>query len=352
MRRLALTNDAFSNIISENVLIKTSLSNLTQLIYTQTDINTINKQIANLNNLLTMYKSNQLTSSDTIEVNTTIVGNVPMIELNSIDATYYQINNILTSNMYNVSGIIQVDVTLPVNKNSLILITNNDQTSFTLPNNNVLSLLINEDLDYKQSVDIIIEGNDIGSENKILDIYINYSVNSGQPIATKLISSINLPVYYNKATKTTNSAFNWDKFSQVIDINSPIRLNTGSILEIPIASNYNLVYNSINKGDTLTLNNFSIGTSSVIDFSGQYVVNSVGVTNSYVYLDISSNKNLVSYGASNSLPLLFNNNSNYLLDNMPYFGLNKGYKFKITRVDQTDSSTIEDRYLIEKEIVK
>jgi hypothetical protein len=128
-------------------------------------------------------------------------------------------------------------------------------------------------------------------------------------------------------------------------------LNTGAILEIPIASNSHLVSNSIDPGDTITLNNFNIGTSSVIDFSGQYTINTVGATNSYIYLDISSNYSLVSYGASSSLPLVFNNNSNYLLSNNPYLGLNKGFKFKITRIDQTNSSAIEDRYLIETEVM-
>ena len=351
MRRLALLNDSFSNIITENTLIKTSLSDIKQLIYSQTDIASINSKISNLNNLLTMYQTNQLISSDTIDVVPTVVGTVPMIELNSKDATYYQINNLLTSDMYNVSGALPIDVTLPINKNSLLVINNNDQTKFNLPNNDVLTILINKDMDYKQSLDIIIEGNDIGSENKQLNVFINYSENNNTPVATSLISNINLPVYYNKSTKTTNSAKNWKKFNFNIDTNSPIRLNTGSILEIPINSNGNLVYNSIDAGDTLLLNNFSIGTASTIDFSGQYTVNSIGTTNSYIYLDISSNNTLVSYGASNSLPLIFNNNSGYLLSNNPYLDLNKGFKYKITRIDQTNNSAIEDRYLIEREVM-
>ena len=233
----------------------------------------------------------------------------------------------------------------------MIIINNNDQTLFTIPNNGVLSLLINTDLDYKQSLDLLIQGNIIGSENKMLNIYINYSVNSAAPIVTPLITGINLPVFYNKFTKSTNSADNWSKFNFNIDINSPIQLNTGSILQVPIDANYNLIFNSINTGDTLNLNNFSIGTSSTIDFSGQYTVNSVGATNSYIYLDVSTNPTLVAYGASSSLPLIFNNNANYLLNNNPYFDLNKGFKYRITRIDQTDSSAIEDRYLIEKEVM-
>jgi hypothetical protein len=349
MRRLASLNDSFSSIITDNILIKTSLSDVKQQLYTQTDINTINNKISYLEKLLTMYSSNQLVDSDTIEVQSKMVGTVPLIQLNSIDSTYFQIFSYLTSDMYNINGALPLNVTLPKNKNSLIVVTNNDQTALTLPNNDILTLVIDKDLDYKQSVDIIINSNNISTENKKLNIYLNYSINNSTPVITSLIENIDLPIYYNNVIEKSNSAYNWKEFKFNINLDEPIRLNTGSILEIPINSNGRLVYNSINAGDTLLLNNFSVGTYSVIDFSGQYKVSSVGTTNSYIYMDISNNNDIVSYGLTSSLPLIFNNNSNYLLSNNPYIDLNKGLKIKITRVDQTNSSTIEDRYLIETE---
>ena len=345
MRRLAVLNDSFSNILAENVLIKTNLSNLTQLLYTQQNISSLNQQINNINNLLQLYQTNQLTSSDTINVSLTMNGTVPLIQLDSIDARYIQINNLLTSNMYNVNGVIPITYTLPTNKDSLIIIKNNDQTNLTLPNNGILTLIINRDLDYRQSLDIIINGNNFGSQNKQLNIYINYSINGAIPTLTQLINTIDLPIFYNSYTNTTNSAFNWNTFKFHIDMNSPIRLNTGSILEIPINSNSNLVSNSFNIGDTLTLNNFILGTSSVIDFSGQYTINSIGSTNSYLYMDVSNNYNLISYGSSASLPLIFNDPSNYLLSNNPYLDINKGVKYTITIVDQTNNYTIQYRSL-------
>ena len=47
---------------------------------------------------------------------------------------------------------------------------------------------------------------------------------------------------------------------------------------------------------------------------------------------------------------MFNSDSGYLLSNIPYFELNKGVKYKITRISESDSDSIEERYLIEKEI--
>ncbi len=347
--RMQSLNNSFSDIITENTLIKTSLSNLTQLIYTQTQYTTINNQIANLNKLLQLYSTIQMTSSNTIQVIQNLSGTIPLIQLNSIDPIYSQISSLLTSNMYNNSGVIPINITLPTNKSVLIIITNNDQTPQILPNNNKLSLVLNTDLNYLQNIDIIINGNNIATYNKQLTIYINYSVNGQLPVLTPLISNIQLPVYYNQNTHALNSAATWKKFNFEIDINNnPIRLNTGSILEIPLLANGNLVNNSINAGDTVMLNQFTIGTSSLIDFSGQYRISSVGITNSYIYLDISTNNNLVSYGASSSLPLIFNNNSNYLLGNFPYINLNQGIKYSITNVDPNGTFTLQNRYLISK----
>jgi hypothetical protein len=139
-----------------------------------------------------------------------------------------------------------------------------------------------------------------------------------------------------------------------IDLDRTIQLNTGGILEVPLKENGSLVYNSFKIGDTIQLKDFSIGTFSQTDFSGQYKVDSVGLTNSYLYLDVNNNQSLINYGASSSnitsggLPLPFNSSSAYLLSNKPYLNLNKGMKWRITRVDESDINGLEDRYLIEK----
>ena len=139
-----------------------------------------------------------------------------------------------------------------------------------------------------------------------------------------------------------------------MNLNNSLTLNVGSILEVPISGNSNLVQNSIKAGDTLQLKNFIVGTSSLLDFSGQYTVDFVGTTNSSIYLDVSNNEILTSYGLSSSLPLTFNSNSNYLLANSPYIDLNQGYRYKITRVLQnseinisSSQSTIQQMYLIQ-----
>jgi hypothetical protein len=70
----------------------------------------------------------------------------------------------------------------------------------------------------------------------------------------------------------------------------------------------------------------------VYDFSGQYTIDSVGATNSYLYFNVNNNSTLINYGSSN-LPLSFNSTT-YSLSNIPYLSLNKGIKYKITELIQ------------------
>ena len=218
-----------------------------------------------------------------------------------------------------------------------------------------ISIVIDRDLDFKQSCDIIIDALPTATQNKQLEIFINYKLGTitSTPVETKLLETIDLPIYYNSVTQLPNSASSWNNVNFNIDLDRPLQLNVGGILEVPIMANGSLVYNSFDIGDILSIKDFTIGTSSQVDFSGQYTIDSVGSTNSYVYFNVNSNPILVNYGASGSLPIQFNNSatsSTYLLSNIPYFKLNKGVKYKITRIAESEGSGIDERYLIEREI--
>jgi hypothetical protein len=348
MSRLASVNDSFLNIISSQASIENDVLNMKQLLYSQTDFNVINGRINNLENLLKLYSTNQIIDSDTIEVVINNNTKPPMISFNNKDAAYKSIYEITTSSLWNASGAIAYTAVVPTNKNFLISILNDDVAKATLPNNDKLQVVLSRDLDFKQSCDIIIDANTTATQNKKLEIYVYYQTGTTAPVLTKLISNIDLPIYYNSVTQKTNSAYNWydNKFS--VDTTKPIQLNTGNILGLPISSSGNLVYNSFNSGDTLQLKNLTIGTSSQIDFSSQYTVSSVGLTNSYIYLDVSSNSTFVNYGASASLPITFNDDSSYILSNYPYLELNKGIKYRITRISESSDSSLSDRYMVEK----
>ena len=353
MQKLAAVDQSFINIIASQGSIIQQISDMKQLLYSQTDFQTINAQINNLNNLLKLYSTNQLVDSDTIAVELDNTMRPPMLSLRSKDATYYQVDDILTSQMYSVNGSIPYVVSVPENKNFLVYVENNDTTSFVLPNSDKLSIVIDQDLYFKQSCDILIDAVSTATQNKQLEVYINYKLGSSTatPVKTKLLETIDLPIYYNSTTQLPNTAKTWSQVNFNIDLDKPFQLNTGGILEVPIQGNGSLIYNSFKKGDTYIIKDFSVGTSSQINFSGQYVIDSVGVTSSYVYFNVSNNSTLINYGASSSLPLQFNATaSNYLLSNIPYLSLNRGIKYKITRIAESDSSGVDERYLIEREI--
>jgi hypothetical protein len=347
MSKLSSTNESFLNILAEQSKINQDIANLRGLLYTQTDFNVINTKIKQIEDLIRLYSTMQLNSSDTILVES-LPSSPPTLSLKTNDTKYHEIQNYVTSNMYNQNGSIPVNVAIPNNKNLLINVENNDEVEVQLPNNDKLTMVLSKDLSYKQSIEINISGNQFASQNKKLDIYIltNSGSTTEELTETLLIGNIDLPVFFNTTTQLSNSAYLWNDCSFNIDLNQPIILQQDSKLDIPISGNTMVKSNSIKPGDCLYLNNFFVGTSSTYDFTGQYTVDSeAGMTSSYITLDISTNENFVAYGASQSLPFMIHGTSSTFLSNFPYFSFNKGKKIVITAINQ--SNTLADRYQIQ-----
>jgi hypothetical protein len=350
MSKLSSTNDSFLNLIAEQGDLREQVSNVRQLLYTQTDLDTINTKIKSLENLLRLYSTNQIVNSDSIEVSN-LSNN---ITLTNKEPAYTRIDNIKTTDLYRVDGIIPLNVSVPTNKNLLLVINNNDEVQLDLPNNDKLTVVFDRDLDYKQSIEILINSNELSTQNKKLDIYINSSLPENPSITSEvlLIGDIDLPVFFNSTSQLPNSASLWKDFNFDIDFTQTIQYTLGDILEVPLSGNTTIINNSIKPGDVLYLNNLYVGTASIYDFSGQYVVDSLGgLTSSYIHLNADSNPDLVSYGASASLPLYLHGTSSTLLSNTPYFSLNKGKKIKITRISNQIVS-LSDKYYISVEDIR
>jgi hypothetical protein len=360
MRKLSSINDSFINVLAEQSELKEELSNIKQLIYTQTDLNVINSRINNLEQLLTLYSTQQLVSSDTIEVEL-LDTNPSTLRLNNIDPNYNRIESYLTSDMYDINGAIPVNVGVLNSKNFLIHVTNNDIVDTLLPNNDKLTLFISDDLFYRQSVDILITPSELSSENKKMDIFIttinplsttpsNFDefgepiIDVTPPVETLLIGNIDLPVYFNKNTSQPNSASTWKDFKFDIDLEEPIEVLTGSLLRISLDAPGYMIQNSVKVGDSIVLNNLFVGTSSTFDFSGQYIVDSV--VGNELKLDIGVNQDFVNW-VSNNTPLILNSPTNTLLSNYPYLSLNKGYMIKITRISDEDNITLSEKYFVD-----
>jgi hypothetical protein len=255
MSRLSSTNDSFLNLIAEQGVVRDEINAIKGLIYTQTDLATINSKIQNLENLLRLYSTNQLVSTDTIEVST-VTGTPPTIRLNTINTTYERVYVYNATDMYNTQGVIPANLSVPNNRDFLVNFTNNDEVelSFTASN---LTFLLDRDLYYRQSVDFAIEGGQFASQNKKLDIYMNSDISNTTTQNTEvlIVGGIDLPVYYNTITQSPNSAYLWKDFKFNIDFTKEITLEFGNKLRVYFDMDSNIVSNSIKVGDVLTLNN-------------------------------------------------------------------------------------------------
>jgi hypothetical protein len=348
MQRLSSVNDSFLNILVEQNQLRADLQDLKSLLYSQTDLNIINSRINSLNDLLRLYATNQIISSDTIRV-TTLPGSPPNITLDSTDPLYNKVDYVKTTDLYSATGIIPLSLDVPTNKSWLVYVSNNDEVPFTLPNNDKLTIYLSRDLDYKQSVEFFIQPTQTSSQNKKMDIYVNSDIVGTTTALTQvlLVGNIDLPVSYNLTRGSQNSSYLWKDFNFDIDFNQTMTLKSGPVIDVPFEGSTQLIYNSIKSGDTLVLNNFFVGTSSVYDFSGQYTVSSVvGSTSSYISIDVSNNLSLKSFGTTASLPMILHSATQSMLSNKPYFSLNKGKKIVVTRISNT-STVLSERYRVE-----
>ena len=344
MQRLASFNDSFVNIIADNFLFKEELQNIKTLLYTQTDINVLNSKIQNLENLLRLYSTMQIT--DTTSVRSRLIpGSPPQIALETVDTPYSEIRVVNTSSMYNAQGSVPVVLNVPFNKKFLIQIVNNDEVELELPQGQKLTLVMDKDLDLRQSMDLNIVPSQFSSENKKLDVFIRTNF-SGITSETLLLGDIDLPVSYNKDLGLQNSAYLWKSSNLDIDFTKPINLLQDNLLEVAFEGDVNILSNTLKVGDSYVMNNLFVGTSSVYDFSGQYKVASVtGITSSYVVFDVSPNNSLVDFSSSVTLPYEIHGTGSTTLSNIPYLSLNKGKKLTLTRI--SNSTNLEERYYIE-----
>jgi|TARA_R110002153_G_scaffold6210_3_gene28268 hypothetical protein len=341
MGTLSSINDVFLNMLAEHGSIKQEISDLKGLLYTQTDLNTLNSRINNLDDLLKLYSTNQIIDSDSIKVGIE-PGSPSNILLENVDPSYDEIKLIKTSELFNISGdIVPYNFLLPNNKNSMLHIINDDIIEIDINDDNNLSIVLSKDIDFKQSVDLFITANENSTYNKKIDIFVNKQDLSGVINPVLLIGSLDLPVYYNNNNSSLNSSYTWSDFKFEVDMTKDF-YKSNNLLTIELSGDSNIIGNSILKGDSLSLNNLMLGTSSSYsDYSGQYKVSSVA--GNQVVFDITPNKSLIDYDITpgNKQGIL----PKTQFYNIPYLSLNKGYKIKVTRI--SDSDDLFERYQID-----
>ena len=333
MRALAQTSDSFSNALAKYTSLKSDVDNLKQLIYTQTDITTLRNQIANLNNLLRLYSTNQIVSTDTIEVETDFSVSPPEIRLNSIESRYNKIENILTSDLYTQNGVSNLRISVPNGKDFLINIENNDLDNLNLTDN--LNIILDRDLDFKQTVDIIIDADMEATENKLLDIKISFTGSNNISQITNLVENENLPIYFNSILNEENNA---SKRKQIYNNIHSIELTPDQTLIFEVD-----ITRGLERGDCVLLNNVVMEDGIVLD--AQVIIDEVldSTHFSVLYIDYPL---LDEYITEQITDNNLNIGDNLDYNSIGYVNFNKGKKISITRIDDTLNSSIMERYKI------
>ena len=338
MKRLVVFNDSALKIISENKIIKNEVSDIKGLLYTQTSIDTLKTQIKQLNDLIQLYSTNQMVSTDSIKVETDVSVSPPLIKLYNIEGRFSDIYSINTLNLYDGDGYVPTSINVPEGKDFMVKINNNDNVSQILPDNQKLTVYLNRDLYYKQSVVFYIDGSMNSTENKLLDILITYKNGNTVPVLTNAVTSMSLPVFFNLDQQETNKAYNWAQIRQ--DITQFQLNNDGETVGMSCDRTTGLL-----KGDSIYLQNVYFGTDN-IKMDGQYKIDSL--TSNTINFDYTENSNLNDYitqGITDGDIV----NGNVLTDynSIGSYRFNKGYIVSITRVDKSDTSSFENRYLID-----
>jgi hypothetical protein len=338
MKRLVVFNDSALNIISQNKVLQQEISNIKGLLYTQTSIDTIKNQINQLNTLLNLYSTNQIVSTDSIKVEKDNSSSPPQIKLYNIEGRFKEIFHIETLDLYDGDGYIPTSINVPEGKDFMVKITNNDNVSQILPNNQKLTIYLNRDLDYKQSAVFYVTGTTNSTENKLLDILITYKNGTTVPVLTNAVTSMNLPVFFNLDQQETNKAYNWEQIRQ--DVTQFKLNNDGETVGMSCSRTTGLL-----KGDTIYLQNIYFGTDN-IEMDGQYKIDDL--TSDTINFDYTENSNLNDYITQEIIDGNISN-GDILTDynSMGSYRFNKGYIITITRIGESETSSFENRYLID-----
>jgi len=342
-----LLSEQFSTVIGQYIDLNDEIVKLKSLIYSQTDINDIKNRLTNQEQLLKMYKTNQFVDSDTVKLSIDYTKNYPALSFDAVDVDYNEIYTYRTTDIANynltMSGQSQSSyaqmIEVPESGRFLVNILNDMVIEHS---DLVLSVTLDNDLTFKQSVDILIRP-DIALYSNEMNINILYYDGTPTPKTEKnLISLLDMPVDlvypdgYN-SVNPTGSTFNTSYYLEIFTFID--RLTTGATW----AGYPN--YTTIDLKDDLFYENDYVYIENLYLQSGS--------TNSgYVsYSDYSGLYKIIKITGLNAVLEWNTAGWDITLRGTPKVHYYKGMKINILRVDESDTSDIQHRYLISKEFV-
>jgi len=332
MANVAKLNESFINIITTFTTINEDLNDMKSIIYTQTDMDLIKSKLKNMEELLKLYEQYQFVDSETVTITTNFGGVYPTISFNIKNVEYSDIYNLNATDIYNykVATGNEYHIEVPDSNKLLIRVTNDDITDY-----DVMGILLDKDLSYKQSAEIYMDSLS-GYYANNLKISINYdNDNVGGAVKTTLVDNFYLPTDigdYIPGDITYNKSYYNDTY---ISHNVNLIQTEGTfplIYTILFPTEQNVMGSSTYQ-EKVYIENFKFThntTGELVDFSGMYQVGTTENDYNQLYFKV----------------LL--NTYDYTSVGIPKVYLPKSVKFLITRVDESNTSSIEDRYLIQK----
>jgi hypothetical protein len=317
-------SEDFVNIISGYTHLQEDILELRGLIYTQTDIDTINNRLENLDNLLNLYSTMQHVDSNSVKIETDLTGVYPTIKFNIVNVDYNNILNLNTNDIYqyNISNNTQYLVSILSYKKNMININNNSNLNSSI----TCEIVLDSDLQLGQSIDLYFNPQ-LSFNINYLNFYILYDSVSNNK---QLIFNVDLPVDLQNGSSITNpsylnSYYTNDNIKQYSNF-----ITTGITTNIYCNYNSSLLFST---GDIVYIDNlFLMSGTSVVDFSGAYKI----TTNIF-----DSNGSGYTINLNTSGSVLFAKNMTIC-----YY---KGMKINILKVqEKTDNINYIDQYKIVK----
>jgi len=347
-------NRNFMTIIDKFIDLNTKLNDMESIIYSQIDLDEIKFKLDSHEKLIQLYKTNQFVESDTVGIETDYTKNYPTLKFNIKNVDYNEIYNYDTYDIlqYNLlhqnSGLTDTEFESlypnessyvgDVRRNSSMVIDVVDDGKMLINiyhnivsnslQDKTMSIILSKDLNFKQSVDIIIRSNISFVLN---DLQINIMYDKGDGKGNReglLINSVDLPIdvktynINNPSGSTYNNSYYYESLTY-IDPNQSI--STGSTTQFDLVDDLFVV------NDWVYIDGFNFKKSnSIIDYSGLYkIVTKNGIQ---VTIDFDSS-NIGEYVGKSSIF---------------YY---RGIKLTILRIDNNKTTELNKRYLIRKEFL-
>jgi hypothetical protein len=325
MRKFYQVNENFVNIIQNFVRINLDLQEMKSLIYSQTDMDDLKSRMKNMENLLSLYKTNQFVDSDTAKISVDNSGVYPMLKFNVVNVEYNDIQNISLSYAYNynvTSDGLSYPLALSTSGKMLINLINDNVYN----NGGDVIIMLDKDLKNKQKLDIIIKPQyALYAQNLTLTM----KFDSGNTLVELPIISVASPrdtVTYNSLSPehsvfTDSYYLNENVYTNTTDINTGYTWCTTGNTEIVLTEDL------FKAGDIIYVQNlyFLDTAGNTIDYSGAYEV----LCKNGIVLTINLKQSQV---------------QGYKLLGVPRVSYYRGLQLSILRVNASNTSSFSERY--------